>query len=66
MVEIRYLQQAIAQVLQSIWDPTFSDNSFGFRPGRSQHDALQRAETYVQDGCRHIVDMYLAKFFDAV
>jgi RNA-directed DNA polymerase len=62
----RLIQQAIAQVLQPIWDPTFSDNSFGFRPGRSQHDALKRAKTFVQDGYRHIVDMDLAKFFDTV
>jgi RNA-directed DNA polymerase len=62
----RLIQQAVAQVLQPIWDPTFSDSSFGFRPGRSQHDALKRAKTYVQDGCRHIVDMDLAKFFDTV
>jgi RNA-directed DNA polymerase len=62
----RLIQQAIAQVFQPIWDPTFSDNSFGFRPGRSQYDALKRAKTYVQDGYRHIVDMDLAKFFDTV
>lgn len=62
----RLIQQAIAQIFQPIWDPTFSDNSFGFRPGRSQHDALKRAKTYVQDGYRHIVDMDLAKFFDTV
>lgn len=65
-VQDRLIQQAVAQVLQPIWDPTFSDNSFGFRPGRSQHDALKRAKTYVQDGYRHIVDMDLAKFFDTV
>lgn len=65
-VQDRLTQQAIAQVLQPIWDPTFSDSSFGFRPGRSQHDALKRAKTYVQDGYRHIVDMDLAKFFDTV
>ena len=41
-------------------------NSFGFRPGRSQHDALKPAKSCVQDGCRHIVDMDLAKFFDTV
>jgi len=62
----RLVQQAVAQVLQQIWDPTFSASSFGFRPGRSQHDALKQAKKYVEDGCRHIVDMDLEKFFDKV
>ena len=62
----RLIQQAVAQVLQQIWDPTFSDSSFGFRPGRSQHDALKQAKEHVVDGGRHIVDMDLAKFFDTV
>ena len=62
----RLIQQAIAQVLQRIWDPTFSNSSFGFRPGRCQHDALQLVKTYVKDGYRHIVDMDLEKFFDTV
>jgi RNA-directed DNA polymerase len=62
----RLIQQAIAQVLQGIWDSTFSDNSFGFRPGRSAHDALKRAKTYVEEGYRYIVDIDLEKFFDQV
>ena len=62
----RLIQQAIAQVLQPIWDPTFSDKSFGFRPGRSAHDALTCAKTYVIDGYRYIVDIDLEKFFDQV
>lgn len=62
----RLIQQAIAQVLQRIWDPTFSENSFGFRPGRCQHDALRRVKTYVEEGYRHIADMDLEKFFDTV
>ena len=62
----RLIQQAITQVLQGIWDPTFSDKSFGFRPGRSAHDAMQCAKTYVQEGYRHIVDIDLEKFFDQV
>jgi RNA-directed DNA polymerase len=62
----RLIQQAIAQVLQPIWDPTFSDKSFGFRPGRSAHDALACAKTYVHDGYRYIVDIDLEKFFDQV
>jgi RNA-directed DNA polymerase len=60
------IQQAITQVLQRIWDPTFSDKSFGFRPGRSAHDAMKCAKTYVQDGYRYIVDIDLEKFFDQV
>ncbi|MGB5984764.1 MAG: reverse transcriptase domain-containing protein [Desulfobacterales bacterium] len=60
----RLIQQAAAQVLQEIWEPTFSDKSFGFRPGKSAHDALTCAQTYVRDGYRHIVDMDLEKFFD--
>ncbi len=51
----RLVQQAVAQVLQQIWEPTFSANRFGFRPGRSQHDVLKQAKKYVEDGCRHIV-----------
>jgi RNA-directed DNA polymerase len=62
----RLIQQAISQVLQGIWDPTFSDKTFGFRPGRSAHDALKCAKTYVQDGYRYIVDIDLEKFFDQV
>jgi RNA-directed DNA polymerase len=62
----RLIQQAITQVLQGIWDPTFSDKSFGFRPGRSAHDALRCAKTYVQEGYRYIVDIDLEKFFDQV
>jgi len=62
----RLIQQAVAQVFQRIWEPTFSDSSFGFRTGRSQHHAMCRAKAYVQDGYRYIVDMDLAKFFDTV
>jgi len=62
----RMIQQAIAQVLQPMWDPLFSDNSFGFRPGKSAHDAIYRAKSYVVDGYRYIVDIDLEKFFDQV
>ena len=62
----RLIQQAIAQSLQQIWDPTFSDSSYGFRPGRSAHDAVLRAKSYLLSGYRHIVDMDLSKFFDRV
>ena len=62
----RLIQQAIAQVLQQIWDPTFSNSSFGFRPGRSQRQAIRRAKSYLLSGYKHIVDMDLSKFFDRV
>ncbi|MCP4002170.1 MAG: group II intron reverse transcriptase/maturase, partial [Gammaproteobacteria bacterium] len=62
----RLIQQAIAQVLQQIWDPTFSEFSFGFRPGRSQHGAVLKAKSYLLSGYKHIVDMDLSKFFDRV
>lgn len=62
----RLVQQAILQVLQPILDPTFSDSSFGFRPGRSAHDALARAGTYVAEGYDVVVDLDLEKFFDRV
>jgi len=62
----RLIQQAIAQVLQQIFDSTFSDSSFGFRPGRSQHDAVRRAKSYLESGYSYLVDMDLSKFFDRV
>ncbi len=62
----RLIQQAVAQVLQQIWDPTFSEFSYGFRPGRSQHDAIIRAKSYLLFGYKHIVDIDLSKFFDRV
>ncbi|MBU8922938.1 MAG: group II intron reverse transcriptase/maturase [Bacteroidales bacterium] len=62
----RLIQQAIAQVLQSIWDPTFSDFSYGFREGRSQHGAVLKAKEYLLLGYKHTVDMDLSKFFDRV
>jgi RNA-directed DNA polymerase len=62
----RLVQQAILQVLQPILDPTFSDSSFGFRPGRSAHDALARAGTYVTEGYDVVVDLDLETFFDRV
>ena len=62
----RLVQQAIAQVLQQIWEPVFSDSSYGFRPGRCQHDAIHQARRYVEEGYRHVVDMDLSKFFDRV
>jgi RNA-directed DNA polymerase len=60
----RVLQQAIAQVLTPIFDPTFSDSSFGFRPGRNAHQAIRQVQAYVKDGYRIAVDLDLAKFLD--
>ena len=62
----RFIQQALLQVLSPIFDPTFSDASFGFRPGRSTHQAVQRARTYIAAGHRWVVDVDLEKFFDRV
>jgi RNA-directed DNA polymerase len=65
----RFVQQAVAQVLQQIWLPVFSDSSFGFIPKRCQHDAIFRAKQYVEEGYigyRYVVDMDLSKFFDRV
>ena len=62
----RLIQQALHQVLQPIFEPTFSDASYGFRPGRNAHQALRRARQYVAQGQRWVVDMDLEKFFDWV
>lgn len=63
----RLVQQAILQVLNPIFDPTFSNSSYGFRPQRSAHMALQQARKYVaQEGCEFVVDLDLEKFFDRV
>src|SRR3954452_24985926 len=62
----RLIQQAILQVLQSRWDPTFSEHSYGFRPGRSAHQAVAQAQTYVAEGYEFVVDIDLEKFFDRV
>lgn len=62
----RLVQQAILQVLEPILDPTFSDSSYGFRSGRSAHQAVQQASEYVAEGRSIVVDMDLEKFFDRV
>jgi RNA-directed DNA polymerase len=62
----RLIQQATLQVLSPLWDATFSDHSFGFRPGRSAHDAIARAQEYLVEGYTWVVDMDLEKFFDRV
>ena len=65
-VRDRLVQQAISQVLSKHYEPIFSDNSYGFRPGRNAHQALRQAGSYVAAGYRHIVDIDLEKFFDRV
>jgi RNA-directed DNA polymerase len=62
----RLIQQALLQVLQPILDPTFSEHSYGFRPGRRAQDAVLAAQSYVQSGLRVVVDVDLSKFFDRV
>jgi len=62
----RVIQQAVSQVMNMIWDHTFSEFSFGFRKGRSQHDAIRQYREYVRSGLRYVVDIDLSKFFDRV
>src|SRR5580698_1447790 len=62
----RFIQQAVMQVLQSRWDRTFSNHSYGFRPGRSAHQAVQAAQQYIAAGYRWCVDLDLEKFFERV
>lgn len=62
----RFIQQAVQQVLGARWDRTFSEHSYGFRPGRSAHQAVARAQAYIAEGYGFTVDMDLEKFFDRV
>jgi RNA-directed DNA polymerase len=62
----RFIQQAVMQVLQRRWDQTFSKHSYGFRPGRSAHQAVETAQKYIAAGYRWVVDIDLEKFFDRV
>jgi group II intron reverse transcriptase/maturase len=62
----RLIQQALHQVLQPRFEPTFSDGSFGFRPGRGAHQAVRKAQGYIREGKRWVVDLDLEKFFDRV
>jgi len=62
----RFIQQAVLQVLQAEWDPTFSEHSFGFRPKRSAHQAVARAQEFIASGHGIVVDIDLEKFFDRV
>src|SRR5713226_2203817 len=62
----RFVQQAVLQVLQRQWDPTFSEHSYGFRPGRSAHQAVAQAQKNIAEGYSWVVDLDLEKFFDRV
>ena len=62
----RFIQQAVLQVLQEQWDPTFSEHSYGFRPGRSAHQAIAQAQAYIAEGYDYVVDIDLERFFDRV
>jgi group II intron reverse transcriptase/maturase len=62
----RFIQQCLLQALSSLYDPTFSEHSYGFRPKRSAHDAVRAARGYIQSGRRWVADVDLAKFFDRV
>ena len=62
----RLVQQAVLQVLQAQWDPTFSEHSYGFRPGRSAHQAVAQAQAYIAEGYGIVVDIDLEQFFDRV
>ena len=62
----RFVQQAVMQVLQRRWDSTFSESSYGFRPGKSAHQAVAKAQQYMSEGYRWVVDIDLEKFFDRV
>jgi RNA-directed DNA polymerase len=66
MVLDRFIQQAMLQVLSEIFEPTFSDHSYGFRPNRSAQQAVQVARSYIEEGYTWVVDIDLAKFFDTV
>jgi len=62
----RVIQQAVSLVLSKIWDHTFSETSYGYRPERSQHDAMRKYREYVRSGCKYLVDIDISKFFDRV
>ena len=62
----RFLQQSLLQVVQPEWDKTFSEESYGFRPGRSAYQAIARAQAYLEEGYSWVVDLDLEKFFDRV
>lgn len=65
-VQDRFIQQAMHQVLSPQFEPTFSEHSYGFRPGRSAHEAVKAAQAYVEGGYKWVVDIDLERFFDTV
>lgn len=65
-VQDRFIQQAMAQVLSEVFEPTFSEHSYGFRPNRSAQQAVEAARSYIEEGYTWVVDIDLAKFFDTV
>ncbi len=62
----RFIQQAIAQILSPIYEPLFSNSSYGFRPKRDAHDALKQCQEHIDNGYKYSVDMDLEKYFDTV
>jgi len=60
----RFIQQLLLQAMTPIWEPMFSEHSYGFRPGRSAHDAAVAAQRYAQEGKDWVVDIDIAKFLD--
>ena len=62
----RVIQQAVAQVLSQIYDSSFSDNSYGFRPNRSAHDAIDKVLEYLNEGYEWVIDLDIEKYFDTV
>src|SRR6185295_14280773 len=62
----RVVQLAVKQELEKYWDPTFSDSSYGIRPARSAHQAIEQAQEYIASGYGWVVDLDLEKFFDRV
>jgi RNA-directed DNA polymerase len=65
-VTVRFIQQAIAQALNPMFDPQFSEHSYGFRPTRRGHDAVREAKQFMKEGYRWVIDLDLEKFFDRV
>ncbi|MDR2742896.1 MAG: hypothetical protein LBB98_12195 [Treponema sp.] len=61
-----FRKQAVVQILQPIFEQTFSDSSYGFRPGRSAHQAIEHAKGYYEEGYTYVVDLDLEKYFDTV
>jgi group II intron reverse transcriptase/maturase len=65
-VQDRFVQQLLLGALQPVFEPRFSESSYGFRPGRSAHDAVKAAQGFAREGFTHVVDMDITKFFDKV